>query len=252
MMAGPILAKRYGDYREYAVTEALGGALSCAWMHRAPEGAPATRIAVVPDGCVDLLWTESGLLVAGPDRTAAFPQLAPGETIFGLRLRPGIARHLLRCDIDSLTGQVVALDAIRRTAFSTCHDRMLAAEDPLERLRLLQAAFAREVRDLPRPRPEAGALHALSGHLPAEAIAAEIGVTDRTLRRLSAAEFGYGPRTLSRILRLQRLLGRMADAHLSLAGLAAEAGFADQAHMNRDVLALTSLTPGEIRRQMQG
>ena len=39
---------------------------------------------------------------------------------------------------------------------------------------------------------------------------------------------------------------------LSLADAALSAGFADQAHMNRDVLALTQLTPGEIQRQMRG
>ena len=54
------------------------------------------------------------------------------------------------------------------------------------------------------------------------------------------------------ILRLQKLLGRIDGHDASLADLAAEAGFADQAHMNRDVLALTSLTPGEILRQMRG
>ena len=59
-----------------------------------------------------------------------------------------------------------------------------------------------------------------------EKLAAEIGMTERTLRRLSVAEFGYGPKTLARILRLQDLLARIGGGN-SLAGLAAEAGFAD-------------------------
>jgi AraC-like DNA-binding protein len=237
-MTGTILAKRYGDYREYAATGALSTAVRCAWMHRVPEGAPAARVAVVPDGCVDLLWTGHGFLIAGPDRTAALPRLQPGETILGLRLRPGIARHLLRCDLDGLTGQVVPFADIRPQGLATHHKHLLAAGGPLKRL--------------PAPRPDAAALYALSSRLPAEAITAEIGKTERTLRRLSVAEFGYGPKTLARILRLQRLLGGFARPNASLAGLAAYAGFADQAHMNRDILALTSLTPGDILRQMRG
>lgn len=251
-MTDTILAKRYGDYREYAVSGALSAAVRCAWMHRAPEGKPAARVAVVPDGCVDLLWTEHGFLITGPDRTAAFPRLRPGETILGLRLRPGIARHLLRCDLDALTGQVVPFADIRPGGLSEHHEHLLATGEQLKRLRLLQAIFASEMRDLPAMRPDAAALHALSTRLPAEAIAAEIGVTERTLRRLSVAEFGYGPKTLARILRLQKLLNRIENPETSLAGLAADSGFADQAHMNRDVLALTSLTPGEILRQMRG
>ncbi|WP_439627182.1 DUF6597 domain-containing transcriptional factor [Shinella sp.] len=205
-MTDTILAKRYGDYREYAAAGALSAVLHCAWMHRAPEGEPAPRVAVVPDGCVDLLWTEHGFLIAGPDRTAAFPRLRPGETILGLRFRPGIARHLLRCDLDALTGQVVPFADIRASGLSQHHERLLAAGAPLKRLRLLQAVFASEMHDLPAMRPDAAALHALSPRLPAESIAAEIGVTERTLRRLSVAEFGYGPKTLARILRLQKLL----------------------------------------------
>ena len=251
-MTGTVLAKRYGDYREFAVGDALSGAVRCAWLHSVRQEDAAARIAVVPDGCVDLLWTESGFLIAGPDRTAAFPALRPGSTILGLRLRPGIARHLLRCDLDALTGKVVALDDIVSNGLAAHHERLLAAGGTMKRLRLMRNAFATEIRELPERRHDAAALATLSTRLSAEALAAEIGMTERTLRRLSVAEFGYGPKTLARILRLQDLLARIGGSSNRLAGLAAEAGFADQAHMNREVLALTSLTPGEILRQMRG
>jgi AraC-like DNA-binding protein len=251
-MTSIILAKRYGDYREYPPADALSVAIRCAWIHQAPENPPDARIAVVPDGCVDLLWTKAGFLIAGPDRTAAFPRLRPGETILGLRLRPGIARHLLRCDLDALTGKVMPLADIRPHRLDRHHERLLTAAGARERLHMLQGFFAAEMGDMPTLRPDAAALGALGAHHPPETIAARIGVTTRTLRRISVAEFGYGPKTLARILRLQGLLGRIAAPAASLAALAADAGFADQAHMNRDVLTLTSLTPGEIRRQLHG
>lgn len=251
-MTGTILAKRYGDYREFAVGGALSGAVRCAWLHSAPVDGVAARVAVVPDGCVDLLWTESGFMIAGPDRTAAFPPMRPGATILGLRFKPGIARHLLRCDLDALTGEVVAFDDLRPGGFNAQHERLLAADGPMKRLRLLQDIFVAEMSDLPTMCPDAAALEALCMRLPAEGLAAALGVTERTLRRISTAEFGYGPKTLARILRLQKLLGRIGERDTALAELAAETGFADQAHMSRDVLSLTSLTPGEILRQMRG
>lgn len=250
-MTGTILAKRYGDYREFAVGGALAGAVRCAWLHSAPVESDAARVAVVPDGCVDLLWTEGGFMIAGPDRTAAFPRLRPGATVLGMRFKPGIARHLLRCDLDALTGKVVAFDDLWPGGFNAHHERLLAAGDTVKRLRLLRDIFADEMHDPPEMRRDAAALEALCMHPPAEGIAAALGVTERTLRRISTAEFGYGPKTLARILRLQRLLGRIGEPDTALAELAAVTGFADQAHMSRDVLSLTSLTPGEILRQMR-
>jgi AraC-like DNA-binding protein len=251
-MTETILAKRYGDYREFAVSGVLADAVRCAWLHSAPVDRVATRVAVVPDGCVDLLWNEAGFMIAGPDRTAAFPPMRPGATVLGLRFRPGIARHLLRCDLDALTGKVVAFDDLRPGGFNAHHDRLLAADGSMKRLRLLREIFAAEMGDLPAMRPDAAALEALCMRLPAEGLAATLGVTERTLRRISTAEFGYGPKTLARILRLQKLIGRMGSQRAALAELAAETGFSDQAHMSRDVLSLTSLTPGEILRQMRG
>ncbi|MCJ8052189.1 helix-turn-helix domain-containing protein [Shinella curvata] len=250
-MTGTILAKRYGFYREFTVAGALAGTVRCAWLHSAPAENDATRVAVVPDGCVDLLWTEAGFMIAGPDRTAAFPPMRPGATILGLRFKPGIARHLLRCDLDALTGKVVAFDDLRPGGFNVHHDRLLAADGSMNRLQLLQGVFAAEMHDLPAMHHNAAALEAMCKRPPAEGIAAALGVTERTLRRISTAEFGYGPKTLARILRLQKLLGRIGERDSVLAELAAETGFADQAHMGRDVLSLTSLTPGEILRQMR-
>ena len=60
---------------------------------------------------------------------------------------------------------------------------------------------------------------------------------------------GYGPKTLDRVLRLQRLL-RALDAGRGddLAWLALDLGYADQAHMTREAVRLAGRTPGELRR----
>jgi AraC-like DNA-binding protein len=68
-------------------------------------------------------------------------------------------------------------------------------------------------------------------------------------RRRFAAAVGYGPKTFQRVLRLQRVLaqaGRLPRAGASLAALAAEAGYADQAHMSRELLALTGRSPAAL------
>ena len=71
------------------------------------------------------------------------------------------------------------------------------------------------------------------------------------LRRRFRDSVGYGPKTLQRVLRFQRALAGLRPQHEpadSLAGLAASAGYSDQAHMTREIRALSGLTPVELAR----
>lgn len=75
-----------------------------------------------------------------------------------------------------------------------------------------------------------------------------MNLSPRSLRRFSQSQFGYGAKTLERILRLQRFLrqSRALPQH-SLSMLAAEAGYADQAHLSREARELAGLTSRALR-----
>src|SRR6185369_2204393 len=78
-----------------------------------------------------------------------------------------------------------------------------------------------------------------------------IGISERSLRRRCVETFGYGFKTLQRILRFQRLFRLVAvTTRPDLADLAMEAGFADQAHMSREVRRFCSATPTELVAQL--
>jgi AraC-like DNA-binding protein len=76
-----------------------------------------------------------------------------------------------------------------------------------------------------------------------------LALSERTLRRKFDEAFGYGPKTLDRILRYQRFR-KLAGAapHSPTAQLALEAGYADQAHLVRESRRLTGETPGALAR----
>jgi AraC-like DNA-binding protein len=83
-----------------------------------------------------------------------------------------------------------------------------------------------------------------------EAVAADVGLSERQFRRRCQAAAGYGPKTLQRVLRFQRFV-RMLDASAEppdLASAAARAGYADQAHLTRECSALSGLTPAALAR----
>ena len=83
------------------------------------------------------------------------------------------------------------------------------------------------------------------------AMRAQLDMPERSLRRLCHAQFGYGPKTLERVLRFQRLLAlARSDRQAGLAALAADAGYADQAHLSREVRALCGITPRAALQQL--
>jgi AraC-like DNA-binding protein len=76
-------------------------------------------------------------------------------------------------------------------------------------------------------------------------MADQLGLSARQLHRRCLPVFGYGPRRLSRILRMTRALDQ-ARAGLPLAEVAAVCGYADQAHLTRELTALAGAPPKSL------
>ena len=78
-----------------------------------------------------------------------------------------------------------------------------------------------------------------------EPLAVRLGLSARQLQRRVKGGFGYGPKHLTRVLRLQRALG-LARAGTPFAEVSAVTGYADQAHLSRDVRAMAGVPLGEL------
>ncbi|MCD9873162.1 DUF6597 domain-containing transcriptional factor [Streptomyces guryensis] len=206
-----------------------------------PSEAGAGR--VLPDGCMDLLWHQGRLLVAGPDTHAYVTAGEPGTWV-GVRFHPGTAPALLGVPAHELRDRRVPLADLRPAAEVrrlTAH--VHAAPEPADGL---EEAALRLAADAEPPDPLLRHLVAALGEgRPVAATADELGLGARQLHRRSLVAFGYGPKTLARVLRLQRALG-LARQGLPFAETAARAGFADQAHLARDVKELAGLRLGQL------
>jgi transcriptional regulator GlxA family with amidase domain len=73
--------------------------------------------------------------------------------------------------------------------------------------------------------------------VPVVAVARAAGLSERQLLRRCQLALGYGPKTLARIVRFRAALA-LARSGTPFADLAAATGYADQAHLARDVRAL--------------
>lgn len=198
---------------------------------------------VLPDGCMDLLWNEGRLMVAGPD-TRAYVTEGASDRWAGLRFFPGQAPGFLGVPAHELRDRRVDLAELWSPAVvRRLTARVNAAHDPASGLEEVVLERAAEVG------PPDPVLRQLVGALGAgrsvAATADELGLGARQLHRKSLAAFGYGPKTLARVLRLQRALALARDG-VPFAETAARAGYADQAHLARDVRDLAGLPLGEL------
>lgn len=204
-----------------------------------PAGPPHPLHPVLPDGCMDLIWADGRLLVAGPDTHAYVPG-EPVSRYAGIRFAPGDAPAILGVPACELRDRRVALGALWGEAEARrLGERITEAPDPAA---ALESLALRRAADAPAPDPLLRAVVArLDAGRPVAETADAVGLGARQLHRRSLDAFGYGPKTLARILRLQRALA-LVRAGLPYAEAALRAGCADQAHLARETRALAGTT----------
>lgn len=216
--------------------------------------APAGESRVLPDGCMDLLLWDDVLVIAGPDTCAHIVSRRPGTRMTGLRFPPGMGPSVFGVRAHELTNQRVPLGAVwpERTV-RVLADRVAGAPEQGRALESLAAGRLREEPgDVPFAASLTGTVARLLGRGRAVAeVAGAVGLSERQLHRRCLDAFGYGPKTLARVLRMREAL-RLAAEGAPLAGVAVTAGYADQAHLSREIRALagvpvTELLPQESR-----
>ena len=242
-------------YTEWPAPAALRGSVACLWARIAGREDPAGL--VLPDGCTDLIWTQDhGAFVAGPDTRPVPTTMPAGTVVLGARFRPPAGGPALGIPLSELRDLRVGLAELRPAdarLLPATLDPATAAARVLDVTGALVAdaqpdlavTLAARLLDDPRAR--------------VEDIADDIGLSLRQLRRRCHAAVGYGPKTLQRVLRFRRFVSRIDAlwhdpagpglAGLDLADLAAQAGYADQAHLTRECGSLSGLTPAALARQ---
>jgi AraC-like DNA-binding protein len=238
-------------YTEWPAPGALRDAVACLWARVTTSGVGRPGL-VLPDGCADLIWEQGrGAFVAGPDTGPVPTMMAAGAVVLGVRFRPSAGGPALGISLSELRDQRVDLADLRPGDAR----RLPATLDPdTAAARVLDVAAALVAGGAPDTAVTWAAHLLRDPRARTEDVAAEVGLSMRQLRRRCHSAVGYGPKTLQRVLRFRRFVSRI-DARpwhpgdLDLAVLAAEAGYADQAHLTRECGRLSGLTPAALARQ---
>jgi AraC-like DNA-binding protein len=220
------------QYEERA-TSVVGAVL---WQ-RQIDSIPAVT-PILPDGCLDLLWDGNRLFVAGPDTAARVHRSPAGTTYIALRFSGGLGPTLLGIPADELRDRTANLDELWSGRLARELTEQVEGDPAAGLQEWVVARAARCDQDPLGPRVLAMA----TTGTPIAVMAERLCLSPRQLHRRCLSAFGYGPRQLSRILRFQRALEEVRCG-VPLARVAAAGGYADQAHLSREVRALAGTTP---------
>jgi AraC-like DNA-binding protein len=249
-------------YAEWAPPPALRGAVACLWtsltleaadhenhQDRQDQAEQADQAGLVlPDACSDLIWEQGvGCYIAGPDTGPARTMTKAGAVIVGIRFRPSAGGRVLKTPLSEIRNQRVPLADLLPPASR----QLTATLEPAEAAeRVLDITGALVAAGAPDPAMARAAALLRDPAARTEAVAVEVGLSERQFRRRCRAAVGYGPKTLQRVLRFQRFV-RLLDAASEppdLATVAAQAGYADQPHLTRECSDLSGLTPANLAR----
>jgi AraC-like DNA-binding protein len=243
------------SYRELVPAPALAAHVSSLWIHHVPHGAAPHTHRSVPNGSVELVLRAGAVpRICGPQTRPRVEVLEPGATVLGARLRPGAAPSLVGVAGSELADAELGADEVWGQEALELGERAALAGSPGTGLAVVQAHLAARIAAAPSPDPlVAEAVRRLLGSAAPGVgeLPSALGISPRQLRRRCHEAIGLGPKTMQRVLRFQRLLARVqfdlargrTPAGEGLARVAADAGYADQAHLTRECVRLTGLPP---------
>ena len=120
--------------RELAPPPGLEQQLACVWI------GDGSAVRVLPDACVDIVWTRGELVVAGPATRPDLAPATPGQGRCGVRFRVGAAGGALGLPASELLDQVVPLAEIWGAAGGRLEDKVALAVRPADVFRTVERA----------------------------------------------------------------------------------------------------------------
>lgn len=237
----------------YAPTPGLADVVRRYWMPvwSLPAGATSVQRVLQYPVCL-IIVSDTYALLVGPSTGLSTTELTGSGWALGTMLQPAAGQALVGGPVEQLTDSAVPLadgDLVRRIRETIGDD----PHDP-DRRQAAVGAVDQALTALLPVDDEGLLVNAIVEYVEGEPEVQRVGqvcekfaITERTLQRLTARRIGLSPKWLIQRRRLHEAAELLADTDKpDLARVAADLGYADQAHFGRDWRAVTGLTPGEF------
>lgn len=253
-------------YREFSIPDSLQGLVAGVW-HLHDAEVTDTVQTIYPDGHCELIahfvaaprcledgkWHQQAPTLFAAQRLGAVRLRREGPLdCIGVRLRPEASALLGEEVLRGCRERIVDLAGIdadfSRALLAAARRFQRGDPAPLWRLftarwepHRIDAAVARAVSHL----------QATQGMARVEAVARVAGISVRSLQGRFRRHVGLTPKEFGRLVRLQATLRALDSSDASLSDLAADSGFADQAHATRELRRATGLAPSRLRAALR-
>jgi AraC-like DNA-binding protein len=254
------------QYHEYPVPESLRGHVAGVWHLQDADAAGEVQT-IYPDGYCELI-VHLGAPPECQDERGWHAQavtLFAGQRLSAVRLRRSAPLDCVGVRLQAEVSNLLGSDVLRRArerildlagidaGFSRglrAAVRTLAAGDPQRLWRLLARRLA-ACRVDTAVAAAVSRLRASGGQQRIEALARDGGLGLRSLQTRFRRAVGLTPKEFARLMRLQATLRALDAGDAQLSDLAADSGFADQAHATRELRRVTGLAPSRLRAALR-
>ena len=252
------------SYREFPPPESLRRHVRCLW-HLAVRGNSGHVQTIYPDGCCEIIahrktpmhacseptgWRQQHRSIFAAQQRAAIRLAARADAdCLGVRLQPAASVALANIPLADLRDSIIDLATVD-PAFA---DRFHAAATRPDIATSVRSVFALLEECLlpaaidPRIEQVIARLEAGQGAGPIAPLIAVSGMSERAFQGAFRKQVGLSAKEFARILRLQATIRTLDEGDRSMAELALERGFSDQAHATREVRRVTGTTPARLR-----
>ncbi len=212
------------------------------------RGRPPHEQTILPHPNVNLAFEQAGAAIYGVDRKLFVRRIEGQGTALGVRFRAGGFRPFWDGPVSRLNDRTVPAARLFGPAAEEARQAIMGAPDDVT-----MVAHAEKLLTSARPAhdPVAEQVATMVARITADTslcrvgdLAAALGLPVRRLQRLFTDYVGVSPKWVMRRARLQEAAVRAErGGHVDWAALAADLGYADQAHLTRDFTATIGIPP---------
>jgi AraC-like DNA-binding protein len=203
---------------------------------------------ILPHPNVNLAFESAGSAVFGVDRKLFVRRIAGRGQVLGVRFRPGGFRPFWDAPVSRLTDRIVPAAEVFGAATAVAQQAIMNARDDAAMVARAEEFLAAVA---PGRDPVAEDVAAMVDQINADPaltrvdqLAEATGLSARRLQRLFAEYVGVGPKWVMRRARLHEAAERARQgADVAWAAVAADLGYADQAHLTREFTAMIGIPP---------
>jgi len=250
-------------YETYPPPAELSRYVECFWHWKSESSSQENQL-ILPDAAPELIvhlgtvpsaWSKA---TGWQDQPQAFIYCAARRCldlrvpasmdVFAVRFRPwGLSRFNLGKMSEMLDRAVSPAQGLEDLGPRVVKAVESEGTDETRRGRVNELLLSELEIDSPRAGLISALIDALNGaENPAQRLAAQLSRSSRTVRRLWRELVGISPRSYAKLMRFHRALAFVEQGQ-PLVAVAAECGYADQAHMGRQIRQLSGLPPSRLK-----